>query len=216
MPPVGVERRTKPEVLAFIALIEKADGQLIPLRKRTADGKKLYITARYIVKPEKKNQGLQNAFFWRFGYTQTLDAVLAIDVYMGEDTSTLTPLGHRDWAIEDSKASGAGNVHDAFIPKNKHEKLAQEKWIGDTAFKVEKDYQSQGVGTLMLATSAIVLPKMGVESFRIGALLAPAKSTYKRFGIEQGDFVINNEFVHLPMERLSQNPKVQEVISEFV
>lgn len=219
----SLEQVTRPEVLIFKRELAKADARLFPLRQTTGDGKRLFIAARRMPRLPEVDHKAANAPFWKLSWAQKLDGVIAIDVYVEEESSRITPLGHIDWGIEGDQASGAGNVHGAFLPQNKHEELAQKRWADPkavtpdfTGFKLEDDHHRRSIGTLMLATSGVVLSEAGAKSFFSGALLDPAVKTYNRFGIQKDEFVSDHGFVHLPIERLSRHSKTDEVISEFV
>lgn len=202
-----------PEVFFFKEGISKADGTLLPLRKTTSDGKRLYVAARHLrnpweyyevdtapgyydVKRKLKEDADTTAIpsFW--GWEERGDmpmhpmtGVLLVDVYAEQD-GAIMPIGHMDWWLHEDYANGGGNMHQAPIPKNESERLASQRWGGYdyTAFKVEDDYQKQNIGSLMVAASATVLPAIGVRKFYTGALLEPAVKTYERFGIRNREF----------------------------
>lgn len=111
-------------------------------------------------------------------------------------------------------------MHDAVIPKRNYEKLARQKWDSRRdalAFRVDQAYQQEGVGSLMLAVSAVVLPEIGVRSFYTGVILEKAQRTYERFDIRfKEDFPGKDFDEHLPIERLSKHPQINKIIAEFV
>ncbi|MBP9816944.1 MAG: hypothetical protein KBD05_02855 [Candidatus Pacebacteria bacterium] len=210
----NIEGASNPEIQAFKNLLSKADGTLYPLKKRTKDGKQLYITARQIFSPEVGGTENVNPLFfkWQQLGENRADAVLLIDVYVGTESGREL-IGRRDWWMNGEYASGAGNMHDAVLPSTDYENT-----IGNStsAFKVADDYQRQNIGSLMLATSAVVLPALGVREFSGGVLLEPAQKTFARFDIEEEDYISSALHEPLPIERLSGHPGVEKLISEFV
>lgn len=218
---------TKPEVTVFKEEIARVDGTLIPLSKTTADGKKLYIAARNLSNPTHNESQSENvdSQFWGWEDKEhnipmhPMTGVLLIDAYAEED-GKIAPLGHMDWWLHDDYANGGGNMHAAPLAKEEHEKLASKRWhkYDYTAFKVDYYYHRQGIGNLMVATSAVALPAIGINKFYTGGLLDPAVKIYERFGIRDSDFPhVTQPFDrHLPIERLSQSPQVNKMIAEFV
>lgn len=232
---------TRPEVTVFKEQIAKVDGTLLPLRKTTADGKRLYITARHLRNPwefykvdtapgyydveRRIKEGADTTANTRFyGWeedrikkgTPHMTGTVLIDTYL-DNEGKIVPFGHMDWWLSGDYANGGGNMHDASIPQGEHEKLAAQQWGRNehVAFKVDYNHHQQGVGSLMLAASAVVLPAIGMKTFFSGALLDPAKKTYNRFGIKESDFSPLRD-PRLPIDRLSQHPQVDRTISEFV
>ncbi len=135
----GVEE-IRPEVIAFKEAIAKADGTLLPLRKTTTDGKRLYIAARhfsnpweyyeedttpgyYDVKRRRKDDTDTNTDPFFYGWdedilregTPHMTGVMLIDVYT-EVEGKIVPMGYMDWWLRDDYANGGGNMHQA--PKN--------------------------------------------------------------------------------------------------
>lgn len=214
---------TKPEVTIFKEEITKADGTLIPLRKTTTDGKKLYIAARCLRNPRgNENENIYSKFWgWeeKDMSMHPMTGVMLVDVYAQSD-GKIVPLGHMDWWLHDDYANGGGNMHAAPLAREEHEKLASERWhkYDYTAFKVDYEYHKQGIGSLMVATSALTLPAIGIKKFYTGGLLDPAVKTYERFGIRDSDFpdVAQPFDRHLLIERLSQSPQVNKTIVQFV
>ena len=220
--PEDVALEIRPDVAAFREKVAKADGSLIPLRKNTSDGKKLYIAVRHLRNPGEEKDEDVNPWFYGFDkdmrvHLPLMTGVLLIDVY-GEKEEQIRPLGHMDWySLHDDYANGGGNMHEAAVPRSEHEKLARNTWEFDNAaFKVDYVHHREGIGSLMLATSAVVLPKIGVKNFYTGAILEPAQKTYARFGIKPEDFTGRGYNRHLPIERLSQHPQVNKAIAEFI
>ncbi|OGD84620.1 hypothetical protein A2165_02270 [Candidatus Curtissbacteria bacterium RBG_13_40_7] len=217
----SIPEEARPEAIAFKESVAKADGTLITLRKETPDGRTLYITTRNIKNPTKvKNPDANPSFYgWRDSdepMDQFTNALL-IDTYVG-DGEKIVPLGHMDWWIHDDYANGGGNMHEAGIPKSEHEQLSRQRWKDAIGFKVEYGHHQRGLGSLMLATSAVTLQALGVRNFYPGGLLEPAKRTYSRFGIQDKNFphTKNPWDRHLPIERLSQHPQINKTIGEFV
>lgn len=92
----------KPEAMAFKNEIVKANGTLIPLTKTTKDGKRLYITVRYIRR--NSNEDVNRDFYgWNNDLPKT--GVLLVDTYMGIDTRII-PVGHLDWWLNNDYANG--------------------------------------------------------------------------------------------------------------
>lgn len=220
---------SKPEVKVFKEQVAKADGAPIPLRKKTVDGKRLYITTRYIQNPvEEQVQHLTvlgetsnnvNRRFWGWkDDSLPKTGVMLVDVYAKEGKKVV-PLGHMDWWLDNDYANGGGNMHGAANPQSEHEKLAGKQWddhYEQAAFKVDSRYHNQGLGSLMIAASAIVLPANGVRRFYTGAILEPAQKTYARFNIRYSDFTGEGGDRALPIERLSKHPQVNKTIADFV
>ncbi len=206
----------QPEVVEFREQVRKADGRLLPLRKTTPAGKKLYIAARHLKNPLKEeNPDSDPGFYGWEDRHEPLTGVMLVDLYAEADAK-ITPLGHMDWWLLGVYANGGGNMHQAPVPKGGHEQLASERWHDYTAFKVDYEHHQQGYGSLMVATSAVVLPAIGIKRFYTGGLLGPAKKTYEHFGIRESDFPSRTQERHLPIERLSQNPQVNKIIAQFV
>ncbi len=203
----------------FKELISKADGSLIPLKKNTSRKKKLFITTRFLEKPQDSEDVNANPWFWGWQddkYSLPMTGVLLVDVYES-DGKQLAPLGHLDWFLSGDYANGGGNMHDAAIPKNDHERLANRRWNRDDliAFRVDYDEHKQGIGSLIVAASGVVLPKLGIKRFYPGGLLQPAVKTYERFGIRKDDFIGDGWDRHLPIDKLAKSPQVNKSISEF-
>ena len=202
----------------FKDLISKVDGALIPLRKTTSQEKKLFIATRYLEKPEDFDDENVNPWFWGWEddkYSLPMTGVLLVDVYES-DGKQILPLGHLDWFLSGDYANGGGNMHDAAIAKNEHEKLANRRWNDLIAFRVEYSNHKEGIGSLIVAASAVALPTLGVKRFYPGGLLAPAVKAYERFGVRKDDFMGEGWDRHLLIGKLSQSPQVNKSISEFI
>ncbi len=225
-----IPEEVRPEVIIFKEELSKADGTLIPLRKTTSDGKRLYIATRNLPNPWKDfeqdtnpdtdtSKKVDSEFR---GWDQdrrggSMTGVMLVDVY-AENEGKIVPMGHMDWWLRDDYANGGGQMHQASKPQTEHEEEASKRWHkhDSTAFKVDYAYHKQGIGSLMIAASAIALPAIGIKKFYTGGLLEPAEKTYERFGVTEDDFEGRAFERHLPIERLSQHPQVNKVISEFV
>jgi hypothetical protein len=208
------------DIDSFKENIAKADGTLIPLSKTTADGKPLYVAAKKIDKPcpEGTEGANPNFFGWRAieWESRPMTSVLLIDIYLGEN-GEIKPLGHIDWWMNNDYANGGGNMHSARIPATDYEKLANTKWPGPTAFKIDYDYHKQNLGSFLVSCSAVVLPRIGVNSFYTGILLENGQKTYARFGIEEDSFKEKDgTFSEAPIDILSGNSRVNESLAEFV
>ncbi len=215
-----VARTEEERIEEFKDLISKADGTLIPLKKLTSQEKNLFITARYLEKPENPEDVDVNPWFWGWEddeYGLPMTSVLLVDVYES-DGKQIKPLGHLDWFLSGDYANGGGNMHDASVPKNEHEQLANRYWHKNDliAFRVDYGNHRQGIGSLIVAASGVVLPTLGVKRFYPGGLLPPAIKTYERFGIRKSDFIGEGWDRHLPIDKLSQSPQVSKSISEFI
>jgi hypothetical protein len=237
-----VSEEVKSKVAAFKESVSKGDGSLIVLRKTTRDGNKLYIAVRHLENPweyyekdtapgyydieRRIKEGANitavepNFYGWeedsmREG-SPDMTGVILVDVYTQTEDKIL-PLGHMDWWLRDDYANGGGQVHQASKPQSEHEQAASRRWnqYDSTAFKVDYSYHSHGIGSLMLATSAVALPAFGTRKFFTGRLLDSAKKTYARFGIQESDFPYDQNpwNRHLPIERLSENPQVNKVVA---
>ena len=233
----------RPEVIAFKEEIAKVDGTLVSLRKRTSDGKKLYIATRNLQNPWefyeentapgyydvkrrlKEGVDISNLEPMFYGWEENshkdgkphMTGVMLVDVYTEKD-GKIVPMGHMDWWLRNDYANGGGQMHQAAKPQTEHEEEAAKRWHKHdyTAFKVDYDYHKQGIGSLMIAVSAIALPAIGIKKFYTGGLLEPAVKTYEKFGVKEDDFEGRTFDRHLPIERLSQHPQVNKVITEFV
>lgn len=241
-----LNEREKPEVTAFKEEISKADGTLLALHKTTIDGRRLYIAARHVRNPweyyevditpaeydieRRLKEGFDkkaNPDFYGWEEDRQREGkpnntgVMLVDMYV-ELEGKITPIGHMDWWLREDYANGGGNMHQATISQGDYEQAASNKWHKNdfTAFKVDYDQHYQGLGSLMVATSAVVLPAIGIKKFFTGGLLEPAIRTYQRFGISEEDFppsIRGNVYArNLPIERLAQHPQVNKTISEFV
>src|SRR3989344_2226086 len=158
----------RPGVHAYREAISKADGSLRLLRKTTTDGKVLHIAARHFDAPaNEQNTGVNKGFWGWNDKSLPMSGVMLIDVYAGNPETDIQPLGHMDWCLRGERANGSGNMHPAVLPKRGYEQLANEMWDSrtSTSFKIDPKYHKQGIGTLMVATSAVVLPSIGVKSF---------------------------------------------------
>lgn len=241
--PEEVVEEVRPEIVAFKEGIAKANGVLLPLRKTTTDGKRLYVAARHLRNPweyhevdtspgyydieRKIKEGVDtttvNSQFYGWEEERTkeggphMTGVVLVDIYT-EQEGKIVPMGHMDWWLRDDYANGGGNMHQAPLPREEHEQEASKRWYQHdyAAFKVDYENHRQGLGSLMVATSAVVLPVIGIRRFYTGVLLEPAKKTYARFGIKESDFPSILKESHLPIERLSQNPQVDKTIGDFV
>jgi|SRR3989344_2657523 len=210
------QEEIRPEVRAFREVISKADGALLPLRKTNPEGKSLYITARYLNSLIEGRDKIDEDYS-KWGSAGPR-AVLIIDTYTGGPATRLEPVGHMDWMIRNTIASGMHNSHDAPIPANEHERRSNDRWVhaSTKSFEVDEKYQQQNIGSLMLATSGCILPTIGVKEFFAGHLLIPAQKTYRRFGLSQEDFLASERVIYQPIERLSEHEAVNKTIAEFV
>jgi GNAT superfamily N-acetyltransferase len=220
-------------LVEFTSLVAENNGNLIPLERKTEQGKSLFITSRYIGNPALEESPYAETGFYGWRDDKGLGAetgVLIIDVYAEKDDG-IAPIGHMDWWLQGDYANGGGNMHAAAIPRNEIEERARDVWGGrhnlnrdNTAFKILPEYQRQKIGSLMLATSSVALKAVGVTKFYSGGLLDPAVNTYARFGIAPSDFDYNRDSrsverwktTQLPIERLSDNPHVNEIIELFL
>jgi hypothetical protein len=204
------------EVKSLKEGLAKADGMLFELRKKTRDGKKLYVAARHVFAPKEDSSGDADPNFWGWNNQHMpMSGVLLLDVYAGAE-SGIVPVAHMDWSLHGDEANGSGNMHEAILPKHEYEKLAREKWATGTAFKTSPEYQKQNIGTLMVASSASVLPVVGAQKFFTGVLLQPAESTFNRFDLSEKDFFKDGKIQSLPIARLSEHELVNKTLSEFV
>lgn len=228
----GSGEKAPSDIDEFKNRVGKADGALIPLRRKSDQGTDLYVSSRYIANPNMEDSPDAEKFFFGWDKDKTLGpmtGVLLVDVYAKEDDQ-IVPVGHMDWWLQGDYANGGGNLHSALVPKNDIEEKSFEFWGGKlnykhntTAFKVIPEYQRQTLGSLMLATSAITLSSLGVNVFYSGGLLDPAKSTYAHFGITPENFRGNEDSdterwksSQLPIERLTEHPYVNELINSFL
>lgn len=215
----GSEQRQLDPIM-FKFLVERADGKLLPLTKPATNGKKIFIAATRIANPFVEQSPRADPHFWLWEKDwdgKFHDGVVLVDVYAQGGNGDVDSIGHMDWWLSGSYANGGGNMHQALRPQQPHEMAANEKWgrmQDHIAFSVDPDYQKQDFGTLMLATSGVVLPAIGVDRFYSGGLLEPAKKTYARFGLT--NFPIETQEASIPIERLSDSPKVDEVIEGFL
>lgn len=206
----------------FMEALSRADGSLMPLTRKTVNGGRLFISARIVQNPliEPESPANPDFYHWKQDWAgRQHTGVLLIDTFAEEEKDELKPIGHIDWWLTGSYANGGGNMHRALVPGNPHEELATERWGQETdytAFKVEPEYQQQGIGSLMLATSAVTLQAQGVTEFYSGALLDPAKRTYERFGLTPDDFPVGNLTRGIPIQRLSDSPQVEKTIAIFL
>lgn len=206
----------------FREKLGQADGTLVPLARRSTDGKRLFIATRLVKNPaiEPNSQANPDFYHWAQDWAgkKHTGAVL-VDAFAEDDEGKLKPVGHIDWWLAGDYANGGGNMHRALVPEHPHEELAVERWGQEsdyTAFKVEPEYQQQGIGSLMLASSAVALPAQGVTEFYTGALLDPAKKTYEGFGLSPDDFPVGYVTRGIPIERLSDSSRVEKTIADFL
>lgn len=194
------------KIKAFKTQIGEADGSLIPLRRMIRDGQQLYITARHTVVTDLSRKK-----------TDPKSALL-IDVYAQNSEYSIEPIGHMDWyVLKKVGYGGFGNMHEAMKPQNRHEERAVAKWRNSTlGFALDYDQHSQNIGTLMLAVAGITLPRVGVREFAPGALLDPAEKTYERFGIDRAVRYGKDRVELIPIEKLSNHARIDEVVSNFV
>ncbi len=215
------QEQRKLDPALFKSEIERTDGTLVPLEKRSKNGKRLFVTARYIRNPviEPDPKAAPDFYHWREDWAgRQHTGVVLVDTY-AEGDDVMIPVGHMDWWLTGDYANGGGNMHRAAVPEQSHELASDARW-GNTedhiAFKVEPEYQQQGIGSLMLATSAVALPAAGVREFYSGGLLEPAKRTYARFDLNPEDFPLRPLGSAIPVERLTQSPQVDKTITEFL
>lgn len=221
-----LSREARSAVNDYKTEISKADGSVIQLKKPTSDGRQLYIAARHIGNPLEPNtpnteHAKPDFYLWEdvSNGWNIATGVMLVDVY-AENEAGIEPLGHMDWWLQYKYANGGGNMHDAAIPTTDAEKLSRKRWHQNdfTAFKVDADYHGQGIGSLMIATTAVVLPAIGMNRFYTGVLLEPAKRAYDRFEIKEDEFPTTGVISYrtLPISRLSKHPQVNRVIAAFV
>jgi len=228
--PVSAQEQPSPEVANFSASITGVDGALVPLDRLASNGARLFITARIVANPNLEDS--PDADEWFYGWDRersslgAFTSVALIDTY-AQNGDSVVPIGHMDWWLQEDYANGGGNMHAAAVPKNDHEQLSLDRWGGrwgcdSTAFKLDTNYHGQRIGSLMLATSSLVLPSIGVSKFYTGVLLQPAINTYANFGITPTDFTRAKEpgmtswMKTLPIDRLSQNHNLDQTIQHFV
>ncbi len=229
------ETRTPADIDEFKNQVGKADGTLIPLARKSDQGTDLYVSSRYIANPTMEDSPHAEKYFFGWAEDKTLGpmtGVLLVDVYAKQDDQVV-PVGHMDWWLQGDYANGGGNLHSALVPKNDVEERTFDFWGGKfnhkhntTAFKVMPEYQKQQLGSLMVATSSLALSDLGVSRFYTGVLLDPAVATYSRFGVHDGDFPSMGHSQsddpdwwkarNLPIERLTDNPRVGQVIQHFI
>ncbi len=214
----------------FAAQIGRADGEIIPL-SRSVEGKNLMISARLVSNPLRSDSPSANRYFygWQEDRTGvgTFTGVLLVDMYaQGEDS--VSAIGHMDWWLQGDYANGGGNMHSAVVSKTEYEELSKNRWGDDRdsiAFKLEPDYQGEGIGGLMIAASGVALAFNGITKFFTGALLDPAVEAYGRLGVAPDDFPRmryrhdSKDWIYdrsLPIDRISDTPEAQRVIERFV
>src|SRR5438067_859452 len=114
----------RPDLMYFKERLVKADGTLLPLHKRTADGKRLSVAARYLINPweyyvvypKPGYYDIQRRMKEDADITRTdaaysswnedslregvpeLTGALLIDVYVDQE-GALVPIGHMDWGL---------------------------------------------------------------------------------------------------------------------
>lgn len=212
----------------FKELIARADGTLIPLEKQTSDGKRIFIATRYATNPYLQDSPAADKYslYWEIRKgreSEAFTAVLVTDTYIDEG-GVFVPAGHMDWWLRGDYANGGGNMHEALLATAPQEESAKGHWKWDNlAFATVPQYQNEGLGSLMLASSAIALAANGAARFYTGSLLEPAKKTYAHFDIHPDDFPpmrmvggsIDITMSSLPIERLAENPYTDKVVGEF-
>ncbi len=226
------EIKSPADIDEFKTLVGKADGTIVPLARQTAQGTELFIASRYVANPLLEDSPDAEEYFYGWQEERkgvgAFTGVMVVDVYTKEDGEML-PIGHMDWWLQGDYANGGGNMHGALVPRSEAEQKAQEMWgvpfsNGEKiAFKIQPEYQKQQIGSLMVATSSVVLANNGVSSFYTGVLLDPAVATYERFGIHKDDFpkVRHTQDpkwwrTSLPIDRLADNGRVDQVIQNFI
>lgn len=170
-----------------------------------------------------------------------VDHLLLVDVFSNKEGG-LFPIGHYDWEISGSCASGNKNRHGGHLPnQNTAHKLADKAW-GENGFDVydksivshaldyggtdymsrlrkmgvvtdesqwtDPAYQKQGLGSLMIAVSAIALKNKGVKQAELGTLSKSARATWKKFG--------QSENKPVSTEELIKQQRVKKAIEKFV
>ncbi|OGM25468.1 hypothetical protein A2715_05465 [Candidatus Woesebacteria bacterium RIFCSPHIGHO2_01_FULL_39_32] len=210
----------------FFEQVKRADGTLIPLTGQlTRFGEEILVSARYgsVDSLAKADHLLLVDLFAR-----SADQMLPIGHYDWEvtgnralgnknrhgghlpNTSNAHELADRAWTEEGLK------VYDKSLVSYAMEKggfpymdqLRETGIVTDEKQWGEPTYQKQGLGSFMIAVSAIVLESKGVETANLGSLTPAAEGVWKKFGQSGG--------VPVQIGVLIQNNKIDEVLEEFV
>jgi hypothetical protein len=200
----------------FRTFVERADGELLLLKKTINDRPILVAVTHF----DKDREDLSEE-------GKKADTALIIDVFTGGEDENHPPIsiGHMDWSLSGDHANGGVNQHNFFQPKPDHlyQGIAKETWGGKSkmAFKIDSSYENQDIGDFMLATSALVLERLGIKSFYPGLLLDDGKEMYEKFGITDEDLVVKKAsvdkgFATIPINKLTESKKTAEVLADWV
>lgn len=146
-----------------------ADGELIPLAKSGPKGEDIFITSRFFPIPGPNvdiagtSYDRQNPHFYK-----EIDGVLYIELYTQKE-GKLLPIGKVDWQKEGEEANAHASVRYDVRIKNQreHEERAAKFWdeARMATIAVSPDFENMGLGTLLLASSALVLHNKGATHF---------------------------------------------------
>lgn len=189
--------------------IKKANGHLYPLRKEIS-GKKILFSIRHF---KRNNLNSDTSL--------VIDSSLVIDVFSDEEPVGFdpTPIGHMDWWISGDHANGGANQH-VFLEPNEgdsHEIAAKAKWEKSRkAFVVDDEFSKNGIGSFLLAVSALALNNLGVKTFYPGLLLNAGEATYDKFGITlRGEGSMESGQKSIFLEKLNSSSQIEKSLSEF-
>ena len=201
-----------------------ADGELISLAKPGPNGEKLFIAARFYKIPGDE---IDLTGTWydpassRYFGDKIPDGLFLVDIHARKD-GNFFPIGKVDWEKHGEEALPHANTRRVIRVTNEkeQEKLAREYWGEKTkpTIVVLEEFENMGLGTLLLAASALVLNNKGARYFSPTVLLpGSVQGAIGKF--VNIDKVVNVEGYAYPkkgrIDEYFESPKFNQAFKDF-
>lgn len=199
-----------------------ADGELIPLAKHGPKGEDLFIASRFFPIPGP-NVDIAGTSYDREDphFYKEIDGVLYIELYAQRE-GDLVPIGKVDWQKEGEEANGHASVryHVRIENQKEHEEKAAKFWdeARMATIAVSPEFENMGLGTLLIASSALVLHDRGATHFSPTVLLkGSVQGAIGKF--VNIDKVVDSEGLASPkkgrIDKYFESPSFNKIFKDF-
>jgi hypothetical protein len=212
------------QIQGFIEKISKADGQLIPLPNiKSRLNEPLFISSRFgsdEINPEDNYLNIDIFALRENDYIPV--GIYDWEIKEGRANgnkqrhcflptyNSAQETAKNFWGNESFQIKGDDFLHYAMVTGgfDSMDKLRKQGFINNEQKWSQSIYRGLGLGSLLVATSALVLEKKGIRFMELGTLSQAAKKVWSNF--DRGDKTT------LLTREVSQHPKTRATLTKFI
>lgn len=218
------ETKETPRVLDAVqwlrAEVNKVKGSPILLRKKTRDGKPLYlqvVSKDFEVSDDDGDLAASSGLDPIRNFT-------SVNI-LTQGKNGLLPVGYYDWVIRGNVANGFGDASIWEKVKDDEEmiKLSESLSHRITSLRVLPDFQGQDIGSFMLATALVLMKRKGAKMISETVLLHEAAELWRSFGVPVRVLGPGfkpsrpiSERERIPINTVMLHHKVSDTIADFI